>query len=54
MEKPVSDESETTMPSQKQKPVVGTLISKVKQLEIENARKISNFNMECQKMEEKD
>ena len=45
------DELETTMPRQKQQPVVGTPISKVKQLNIENTRKIDNFNfnMECQK-----
>ena len=44
--KPVPDEPKTTMQEQKQQPVVGTLISKVKQLEIENTKKIEGFNLE--------
>ena len=47
--KPVPDEPKTTMQERKQQPVVGTLISKVKQLEIENNKKIDGFNMECRK-----
>ena len=35
----------TTMPRQKQVPVVGTPIEKVKQLDVENARKIDDFDI---------
>ena len=47
--KPVPDEPKTTTQEQKQQPVVGTLISKVKQLEIKNTNKIEGFNLECRK-----
>ena len=47
--KSVPDEPETTMPRRKQQPVIGTLISKVKQLDIENTRKVEDFNMDCRK-----
>ena len=47
--KPVPDEPKTTMREQKQQPVVGTLISEVKQLEIKNTKKIEGFNLECRK-----
>ena len=48
-EKKVHDKLETTMPRQKQLPVVGTLIEKVTQLDFENARKIDNFDVKVQK-----
>ena len=47
--KPVPGEPNTIMQEQKQQPVVGTLISKVIQLEIENNKKVDGFNMECRK-----
>ena len=45
--KPVPDAPETTMPRRKQLPVVGTPIEKVKQLDVENARKIDDFDVEA-------
>ena len=45
--KPVPGKSKTTTHEQKQQPVVGTLISKVKQIEIKNIKKIEDFNVEC-------
>ena len=47
--KPVPEEPKTTMQEQKQQPVVGTLISKVKHLETERTKKIKGFNVECRK-----
>ena len=44
---PVLDKPETTMPRQKQLPVVGMLIEKVKQLDVENARKIDDFDIKA-------
>ena len=47
--KTVPNKPDTTMPRQKQLPVVGTLVEKVKQLDLENARKIDDFDVEAQK-----
>ena len=43
------DKPETTVPRQKQAPVVGKLMEKVKQLDFENARKIDDFDVEVRK-----
>ena len=43
--KPVPDAPETTMPRRKQLPVIGTLIEKVKQMDVENATKIKDFEI---------
>ena len=47
--KPIPDKPKTTAQEQKQQPVVGTLISKVKQLEIKDTKKMEGFNLECRK-----
>ena len=40
-EKPVTGEPETTMPRQEQQPVAGTLILKVKQLDVKILRRLT-------------
>ena len=47
--KTVPDEPESTMPRRKQLRVAGTLLEKVKELEVENVRKIGEFNKETRK-----
>ena len=47
--KPVPDAPETTMPRRKQLPVIGTLIEKVKQMDVENATKIKDFDISARK-----